>query len=217
MVDPLQSLVPKAAATVRIAKLCGQERQRELEQKRQQLAEADAEPPVKELAPNIRRARCFATTWAWRLNVPGRREEVRNIVGTEQAFTSQGVKALPVVQSGNYHFEARVELLRDGQLTVGWSSAMSHASSWDIQAWALPWRGESLGASQGPWKIHQGDQLPCHGWKVIGDVSFVGMSDVLMVLGELTWVVDMKVVLWKLMLVKLGTVGCSWFVLVTAG
>eukprot|EP00435_Cladocopium_sp_Y103_P074226 s203_g47.t1 len=118
------------------------ERQRELETKRQEIAQRAEEAPQLELAPNIR---MLARRWEPQLEKGGFGFNPLQAEGkilcddlgleaecTEQAFTSQGVKALPVVQSGNYHFE--VELLRNCQLTVGWSSAMSHATSWDSQA-----------------------------------------------------------------------------------
>lgn len=118
------------------------ERQRELETKRQEIAQRAEEADPKGLAPNIR---TLARQWEPQLEKGGFGFNPLQAEGkilcddlgleaecTEQAFTSQGVKALPLVQSGNYHFE--VELLRPCQLTVGWSSAMSHASSWDSQA-----------------------------------------------------------------------------------
>eukprot|EP00434_Breviolum_minutum_P012358 symbB.v1.2.010888.t1/scaffold721.1/size169143/6 len=128
------------------------ERQRELEQKREEIARRADSEEVKDLTPNIRR---LARSWEPKLEkgcfgfnplqVEGK--ILCNDLGleaecTEQAFTSQGVKALPVVLSGKYHFE--VELLRDGACAIGWSSAMSHASSWDMQAFGYSSKGQVI-------------------------------------------------------------------------
>eukprot|EP00913_Durusdinium_trenchii_P009685 g9101.t1 len=118
------------------------ERQRELEQKRQEIAQKAEAPEAPEATPNIR---TLARRWEPHLEGKSFGFNPLQLEGKivcddlgleaecrESLLRSQGVKALPLVQWGNYHFE--VELLRDCRLAVGWSSAMSHCTSWDMQA-----------------------------------------------------------------------------------
>lgn len=133
-------------------------RQDELEQKRAEIAAKEAEPPEnKPAAPNIRTmARrfqsCLERPGSCRFNPLQTEGQVQLTEDAssleaeclEQTFAGQGVKALPVVQSGRYQFE--VEVLRDSALAVGWSSAMSLASSWDQQAFGFSSEGLKLSA-----------------------------------------------------------------------
>jgi hypothetical protein len=63
----------------------------------------------------------------------------------EYAFSTKGVKGLPVLQGGQYQFE--IELLRDCALMVGWSGAMTLPGQLDFQGYAYSstgslWHGQ---------------------------------------------------------------------------
>lgn len=128
-------------------------RHEDLEQRRAEIARKESEE-AQNSRPTGPSLRTLAKRWEPQLEQPGlcrfnplQTEGQVSILDAdglvaecmELSTSGQGIKALPTIQSGSFQFE--VELLRDCSVIVGWSSAMSPPSSFDLQGFGLSSEG----------------------------------------------------------------------------
>jgi len=166
------------------------ERKEDLEKKRAEIASKAELVETRPVAPNIR---TLARRWEPKLERPGSfrfnplqsegqvtlcDDQGLEAECLEQAFAGQGLKAIPALKSGKYHFE--VELLRDCAIALGWSSAMSPASTWDHQAFGYASDGCKVNARKeayGPSFGKEGDVIGSLAeWKVESGVRILQIS-----------------------------------------